>query len=68
MKEEKQGELKHGTQRKSKLQGVSNQQCHVLEVGQVKQGQKSENWIWKIVCQLLLLHSAFPHSQRVETS
>lgn len=53
MREEKQREWKHGSQRKSKFQGVSNQQHHVLEIGQVKQGQKSETWIWKTVISIL---------------
>lgn len=51
MKEENQRELKHERQRNNKFQGVSNQQCYMLEIGQVQQGQKSENWIWKIVCE-----------------
>lgn len=40
MKEENQRELKHERQRNNKFQGVSNQQCYVLEIGQVQQDRK----------------------------
>lgn len=63
IKEEKQREWKHGRQRVTFKKLVIS--SVTLEIGQVKQRQKNENWIWKIVCLFWLLHNAFQQSKQV---